>query len=45
MSNAPTNILDSVPLSDTGVPDREQRKWLASTVSPSAKTEGATKYN
>ena len=25
MSNAPTNILDSVPLSDTGVPDREQR--------------------
>ena len=35
MSNAPTNILDSVPLSDTGVPDREQRNgWPAQYLLP-----------
>ena len=35
MSNAPTSLLDSVPLSDTGVPDREQRTgWPAQYLLP-----------
>ena len=35
MSNAPTNILDSIPLSDTGVPDREQKNgWPAQYLLP-----------
>ena len=35
MSNAPTDILDSVPLSDSGVPDREQKNgWPAQYLLP-----------
>ena len=43
MSNAPTNILDSVPLSDTGVPDREQRNgWPAQYLLPLKQEEQPT---